>query len=1334
MNELNTIIMFIRKIFFLSFLLIMAIGMLSCVNANDLAGDLPANASVDEIGIDESIEDSNENNAEIIGLNLEEGVIGDSNQGTFTELQDKIDSASEWGTVTLDKDYYYDDGFRNTYHGIQIKKSITINGNGHIVDGLSKTNLFQAVDTNTIIINNVTFQNGYTSSQSVPCNGNVDYLKFYGCNFYNNKGGSFSGALTMVQIDTLSFVNCLFEGNRGEAGGAIYLQQVNDTSFEHCKFSSNLAVVGGAIYSCKSGDFSFDDCIFFNNWADKGGSLCLEVCDSLKVTSTNFTYGCAIGMGGNLYLHILPDCQFKSCNFDYNNASYGGVFYCDECNLNLFDSSFSNSLVYGYGGVIDSISSNITINKCRFTVFVSKTDAGAAIYNLRGNLNVINSSFNVGMSKKSGGAIANLKSNLTVQSSNFTNVFSSGGAIYTIYGSVDVRDAMFNGTYGIDGSAIFCEIPDSATFVDNVFLNSFSKSIGSTISVINPESEVIVIGNHYEDAYHFHMEYVGYLNGERFVVKSRVLNYVLSNDGTYLNKYQFEDSDGDYHEFVSLEFWDPNYPDNFTIYGDYNSVVGPKYNFTKAFYFDDEFRYAEYLNYYVYDDLGNLIVRGEKQGIERVLQLINTSSMSLDIKMYSDSVQPLNGILSKYPTSLISSSKSDLSIIPIAYDSRDYGYITPVKDQSHGGNCWAFAGIATLEACIKKATGITYDFSEENVKNLMATYSSMGLKMETNAGGYDSMLMAYLNSWTGPIPDNYEEYHDTSVLSGLYYTDFPIQNIVFLPARQSPTDNVVFKRAIMDYGAFAITIRYSDAGYHAVCVVGWDDTYKGLDSLGNPSNGAWIFKNSWGTDWGNEGFGYLSYDSMFTSDRYNFVYAYTFTFNENDDYVTNYQLERGGVSDYLYSEGDIYCKNIFESKGSLEYLTAFATYFKYPTKYVVSVYKNDKLVHSQSGYSEAGYYTIPFNKKILLGEYEKFSIVVKNCNNGENVFPICLSNELNNVNFEKGTSFVSFDGVNWLDLYNLPRQEYLYKSSMTDTCQVACIKAFTSLYDGLYEMELEVNKFDNIDLDKKINIELSLYDLGIYNFDTIEKVKDSLITVNIDGKNYYAVVDEEGKASLNVSFSTGGVHKLTAQYKNNLFESNVIEFNFNVNKMNAVLSASSVTKIYGGSENSIVRLKDDKGNVLANEIIIFNLNGKSVQIKTNSKGQATMPINVAPKAYIATISYAGSGRYNGATTKVNIVVKKATPKISAAKKAFKLKVKSKKYTIILKDNFGKAIKNVQVTIKVKSKTYKAKTNAKGKATFKLKLTKKAKYKSTVKFSGNAYYNAASKKVQIIVKK
>ena len=107
---------------------------------------------------------------------------------------------------------------------------------------------------------------------------------------------------------------------------------------------------------------------------------------------------------------------------------------------------------------------------------------------------------------------------------------------------------------------------------------------------------------------------------------------------------------------------------------------------------------------------------------------------------------------------------------------------------------------------------------------------------------------------------------------------------------------------------------------------------------------------------------------------------------------------------------------------------------------------------------------------------------------------------------------------------------------------------------------------------------------------------------------------------------------------------------------------------------------------------------------------------------------------NQKTEKNGTSTTKKSAKITGSDKTFKTKTKTKKYTVILKS--GKTpIKGANLTLKVNKKTYKATTNKKGKATFKIKkLTKKGKYKAVIKFAGNNKYRAASKKVKIIVKK
>ena len=156
-------------------------------------------------------------------------------------------------------------------------------------------------------------------------------------------------------------------------------------------------------------------------------------------------------------------------------------------------------------------------------------------------------------------------------------------------------------------------------------------------------------------------------------------------------------------------------------------------------------------------------------------------------------------------------------------------------------------------------------------------------------------------------------------------------------------------------------------------------------------------------------------------------------------------------------------------------------------------------------------------------------------------------------------------------------------------------------------------------------------------------------------------------------------------------------------------------------------------------------NGKIVKTVSLKDGSASITVdNLAVGSHQVTVSYSGDGKYAPITQNTTVTIKepakpaskvtKKATKIVAKKKTFKAKVKVKKYTITLKS--GKTLlKKVKVTLKVKGKTYKATTNKKGKATFKIKnLKKKGTYKAVIKFKGNKNYKATSKKVKIKVKK
>lgn len=95
--------------------------------------------------------------------------------------------------------------------------------------------------------------------------------------------------------------------------------------------------------------------------------------------------------------------------------------------------------------------------------------------------------------------------------------------------------------------------------------------------------------------------------------------------------------------------------------------------------------------------------------------------------------------------------------------------------------------------------------------------------------------------------------------------------------------------------------------------------------------------------------------------------------------------------------------------------------------------------------------------------------------------------------------------------------------------------------------------------------------------------------------------------------------------------------------------------------------------------------------------------------------------------------KKTAPKLISKKKTYNAKAKNKKISATLKNNNGKAIKNARIIFKVKGKKYIAKTNKKGIAKIKVKISKKGRYKISVAFNGNKSYSKKTIKTELIIK-
>ena len=189
-----------------------------------------------------------------------------------------------------------------------------------------------------------------------------------------------------------------------------------------------------------------------------------------------------------------------------------------------------------------------------------------------------------------------------------------------------------------------------------------------------------------------------------------------------------------------------------------------------------------------------------------------------------------------------------------------------------------------------------------------------------------------------------------------------------------------------------------------------------------------------------------------------------------------------------------------------------------------------------------------------------------------------------------------------------------------------------------------------------------------------------------------------------------------------------------VNKIKTQITADAITTTYNVNKYLVITLKDTNGNPLKGISISVDLNGAKTYT-TDSNGQVKVPTKgLAPKTYTAKVTFNGNTNYIKSAKDVKVTVKKAASKITAGKKTFKANTKVKKYAAVLNDSTGKAIKKAKLTLKVKGKTYAAKTNSKGKAVFKItKLNKKGTYKAVIKYKGDKYYAKSGKNVKIIVK-
>ena len=165
-----------------------------------------------------------------------------------------------------------------------------------------------------------------------------------------------------------------------------------------------------------------------------------------------------------------------------------------------------------------------------------------------------------------------------------------------------------------------------------------------------------------------------------------------------------------------------------------------------------------------------------------------------------------------------------------------------------------------------------------------------------------------------------------------------------------------------------------------------------------------------------------------------------------------------------------------------------------------------------------------------------------------------------------------------------------------------------------------------------------------------------------------------------------------------------------------------------------ITLKDSKGRVLAKKQVLISFNGKIYKRTTNAKGVARVKVALSKKGtYPVVISFLGDDYYKGSFAVAKVKVKAQKVKLTVPKKKFKASKKKKVLTAKLVASNKKAIKGKKLVFIVNKKKYTAKTNKKGIAKVKVKLSRKKTYKFKVKFAGDNTFKKATKKGKVKIK-
>jgi len=196
--------------------------------------------------------------------------------------------------------------------------------------------------------------------------------------------------------------------------------------------------------------------------------------------------------------------------------------------------------------------------------------------------------------------------------------------------------------------------------------------------------------------------------------------------------------------------------------------------------------------------------------------------------------------------------------LPAVFDWMTQLKVTDARNQSSCGSCWLFGPVAALESAVLIYEEQRLNLSEQQILSCVSYGWGCG-------GGQGYYALNHLRDY-GSILESCMPYQANDTVP---CTEDDCEIWTTLDNYYSVTNSTLtLKQAIYDYGPVSSGIyAYDDLNYyaggcyenvpthstnHIISIVGWDDTQC-------EGSGAWLIKNSWGINWGMNGFAYIKY-------------------------------------------------------------------------------------------------------------------------------------------------------------------------------------------------------------------------------------------------------------------------------------------------------------------------------------------------------------------------------------------------------------------------------------------------------------------------------------------